>query len=199
MPILDGNVKRVFARLFAIEQYPGERKIESGLWDVAHKLMPKENTQAYTQGIMDLGATLCTRKNPACGDCPLKSMCLAYEKGIQNELPVSKPKTIKPKRSAIFYLYENECGEYFFIKNPNSGIWGGLHCLPQDNSLEGKAGKLVCQNIKHVFTHFQLNFDVIKCQVLNSDVKKLPDGIWEAKENLELLALPAPLKKVLAI
>jgi A/G-specific adenine glycosylase len=195
-PILDGNVKRVFARLFAIQRHPSEREVENNLWTVAQMLMPKTGTQTYTQSIMDLGATICTRSKPNCSLCPLIGLCLANKKGIQSSLPIRKTKSIKPKRTTTFLLYENDQDEYFFIRNPNSGIWGGLYSLPEKNYFNAIKDGVICEDIKHVFTHFELRFDVLRYKIEDVD-KKDNRGIWINRNNLRELALPAPLAKVL--
>jgi len=195
-PILDGNVKRVFARLFAIQRHPSEREVENNLWTAAERLMPKADTQAYTQSIMDLGATICTRSKPKCDSCPLINLCLANKKDIQSTLPIRKVKKVKPKRTTTFLLYENDQGEYFFIKNPNSGIWGGLYALPEERCFEAKKKRFVCENVKHVFTHFELRFDVLRYKMKRVDAEE-NRGVWVSKDNLRELAMPAPLAKVL--
>ena len=195
-PILDGNVKRVFARLFGIQRHPSEREVENSLWTAAQRLMPKIDTQAYTQSIMDLGATICTRSKPKCDRCPLVDLCLANKKSIQSALPIRKAKKVKPKRTTTFLLYENDQDEYFFIKNPNSGIWGGLYSLPEEHCFEAEKKALVCENVKHIFTHFELRFDVLRHKVKGVYIEG-NRGVWINRNNLRELAMPAPLAKVL--
>ena len=144
--ILDGNVKRVFARVFGIDGYPGERRTEERLWRLAVDLLPSapapgekqgadaalapSDLQAYTQGLMDLGATLCTRSKPACGRCPLADRCVALATGRVAELPVRKPKKTVPQRHAVM-LVVTCLQQVLLMQRPDSGIWGGLLSLPE--------------------------------------------------------------------
>jgi A/G-specific adenine glycosylase len=132
--ILDGNVKRVLARFFAVQGWPGNKKIEDAMWQMAESLKP-ENSLAdsktsprfddYTQAIMDLGATLCKRSKPKCDECPVQTHCLAFAQGRQNELPHKKPKkSIPTKRTHMLIPFIN--GSILMHKRPSSGIWGGL-------------------------------------------------------------------------
>ena len=102
--ILDGNVKRVFARVFGVERYPSEKAVENDLWLRAVALLPESGVEAYTQGLMDLGATLCTRNRPSCHRCPLAHRCVAYATGRTNELPVRKPKKAVPEKQTTMLL-----------------------------------------------------------------------------------------------
>ncbi|MEG2961082.1 MAG: A/G-specific adenine glycosylase, partial [Janthinobacterium sp.] len=99
--IMDGNVKRVFARTFGIDAYPGEKRVEEAMWRRAEALLPETGIEAYTQGLMDFGATLCTRSSPDCGRCPLQPRCVAYATGRTKDLPVRKPKKTSPEKHAV--------------------------------------------------------------------------------------------------
>lgn len=129
--ILDGNVKRVLARFFAIEGWPGNKKIETELWDLAISLKPEDSPNAipvfshYTQAIMDFGATFCTRSKPKCDDCPMNKNCLALAQGKQHELPHKKPKKQIPTKHT-YMLIPIVNGRVFMRKRPQNGIWGGL-------------------------------------------------------------------------
>ena len=135
--IMDGNVKRVFARVFGIATYPGERKTEEQLWKLAVALLPSENDaasgtqiQPYTQGLMDLGATLCTRSRPACERCPLAARCVALATGRTATLPVRKPSKATPQKHAVM-LVVTDNRHVLLQRRPDSGIWGGLLSLPE--------------------------------------------------------------------
>jgi A/G-specific adenine glycosylase len=128
--ILDGNVKRVFARVFGIDAFPGQKQVEDALWLRAEALLPAEGIEAYTQGLMDLGATLCTRSSPDCGRCPLQERCVAYATGRTAELPVRKPKKTVPEKQAALLLVIH-AGQVLLEQRPDSGIWGGLLSLPE--------------------------------------------------------------------
>ena len=133
--ILDGNVKRVFARVFGIESYPGLKIIEDDLWLRAQALLPDEDIQAYTQGLMDLGATLCKRSKPDCDRCPLQSKCNAYESERTEQLPIRKPKKIQKEKSATMLVIVHQDHVLLELR-PDSGIWGGLFSLPEVNGMQ---------------------------------------------------------------
>ena len=128
--ILDGNVKRVFCRVFGIEGFPGQASIEKMLWQRASSLLPDKDIESYTQGLMDLGATLCTRNRPQCATCPMQARCVAYATGRTAELPVRKPKKQVPEKSTVMLLVQHE-GEILLEQRPPEGIWGGLLSLPE--------------------------------------------------------------------
>jgi A/G-specific adenine glycosylase len=128
--ILDGNVKRVFARVFGIDQFPGLKAVEDGLWRRAEALLPADGIEAYTQGLMDLGATLCTRSRPDCPRCPLQDRCVARATGRTAELPVRKPKKTIPEKHAVMLVIVDR-GQVLLEQRAPSGIWGGLLSLPE--------------------------------------------------------------------
>ncbi|MYN02810.1 A/G-specific adenine glycosylase [Pseudoduganella sp. DS3] len=128
--IMDGNVKRVFARVFGIDTYPGERKTEEAMWARAEALAPADDIEAYTQGLMDMGATLCTRSSPSCERCPMQARCVAFATGRTAELPIRKPKKATPEKSAHMLLLVDR-GQVLLEQRPATGIWGGLLSLPE--------------------------------------------------------------------
>ena len=180
--ILDGNVKRVLARVFGIEGFPGTPKIERDMWALAESLLPRSGLPAYTQGMMDLGATLCARGKPRCGECPFDSDCVAHATGRERTLPTSKPRKVQPERY-VDVLAICAGAHVLFERRPDSGIWGGLWSLPEltpptsaceadDASLRARltahAAALVAgqgavdslaplRGFTHVFTHFRLH------------------------------------------
>jgi A/G-specific adenine glycosylase len=161
-PILDGNAKRVLARYFGIEGFPGEREVEKKLWSLADECTPAERVAHYTQAIMDLGATLCVRSRPLCAACPLAEPCVARIEGRQSALPAPRPKKIRPQRSAFVVLLVREDGAVLLERRPPAGIWGGLWTLPQFAEHEaaqawiGKNRPTVLPPYAHSFTHFDL-------------------------------------------
>ena len=162
-PILDGNVKRVLARYFGIEGFPGEREVEKRLWALAGECTPAERVAHYTQAIMDLGATLCVRSRPLCAACPLAEHCVARLGGRQSALPAPRPKKIRPQRTAYVVLMVRDDGAVLLERRPPAGIWGGLWTLPQfeeRESAEGWAGQAAgivsLPPYFHSFTHFDL-------------------------------------------
>ncbi len=128
--ILDGNVKRVFARVFGIDGFPGSKPVEDAMWLRAQALLPQTEIASYTQGLMDLGATLCTRSRPSCERCPLQARCVAYAQGRTAELPVRKPKKLQKHKQAVMLLVIHE-RQVLLEQRPDSGIWGGLLSLPE--------------------------------------------------------------------
>lgn len=136
--ILDGNVKRVFARVFGVEAYPGIKSVEDALWLRAQALLPSSDIGAYTQGLMDLGATLCRRGKPECPRCPFQSRCVAYAQGRTAELPVRKPKTRQKEKQTVLLLLEHD-GQILLEQRPMTGIWGGLVSLPEVDGMRDTA------------------------------------------------------------
>jgi A/G-specific adenine glycosylase len=173
-PILDGNVKRVLARYFGVDGFPGEREVEHKLWSLAEECTPTERVAHYTQAIMDLGATLCVRSRPLCAACPLAERCVARIEGRQSTLPTPRPKKIRPQRSAHVVLMVRDDGAVLLEHRPPAGIWGGLWTLPQFDERaaadawivassppllrgEGQGGAtLSLPPYSHSFTHFDL-------------------------------------------
>jgi len=162
-PILDGNVKRVLTRYFGVRGFPGEKKIETLLWQRAEQCLPQTRLRDYTQAIMDLGATLCTRSQPRCDECPFIATCVAKHDGVQAMLPTPRPKKARPQRTAFIVVALNASGAILLERRPPAGIWGGLWTFPQfehetDAALfAGKASaweRLPAYH--HAFSHFDL-------------------------------------------
>lgn len=167
-PILDGNVKRVLSRYHGVEGWPGKKKVEQELWALAECHTPTKLVRDYTQAIMDLGATLCIRRNPTCDVCPLSKNCFARKAKRQHDFPGSKPKKVIPSKETVFAIIENAKGEVLLQQRPPSGIWGGLWCFPEfatDVEIADIIKKQYGVNIKkqteykhfkHTFSHFHL-------------------------------------------
>lgn len=170
-PIMDGNVKRVLTRFHAIEGWPGTSQVEKDLWSIAEANTPPERTGHYTQAMMDLGATLCTRSKPACGVCPLQPECKAYELGTPTAFPHSKPKKEKPVKSARFLMILNDQNELLLQQRPNSGIWGGLYCVPEHQpdtkqyNLPDHIEKEEWPAFRHTFSHYHLDITPVLCEL----------------------------------
>ncbi|WP_440615269.1 A/G-specific adenine glycosylase [Cysteiniphilum sp. 6C5] len=194
-PIMDGNVKRVFARIFAIDEVLSDAAIEKKLWQLAHELMPKDKTQNYTQAQMDLGATVCTRTKPKCGLCPLQNICLSFASERVDQYPRKKIKVAKAIQSAVFHLYQYQ-DELLLIKKPNKGIWGGLYSLPETALSIGEYSHMLCEEQKHIFTHIELYYDIKVYQLTQKVI--IDDACWVNKDNIKEYALPAPLAKHLS-
>ena len=174
-PILDGNVKRVLARYFAIAGYPGVTAVERQLWALAEACTPATQVDDYTQAIMDLGATVCTRSNPACLLCPLTAACVARRDSTQHLFPAPRPRKARPTRAA-WVLVAQYGSTVLLERRPPTGIWGGLWGLPEFPTREhaeqwcsehllraadAQAGEL----LKHAFSHFdyELRPLVVQC------------------------------------
>jgi A/G-specific adenine glycosylase len=206
--ILDGNVKRVFCRVFGVEGYPGRSDIDKQLWAIAEREKPSGAVEAYTQGLMDLGATLCQRSKPRCNDCPLSSVCVAFAKNLQVELPTRKPKKVTPIKFARFTL-SLKADAILLERRPPSGIWGGLWCLPQDglirNSPQDDVDPLRSsaerQGFEHSFTHFKMKAQIFEpASSRNAPAGRLEEATqrWVKFADLAEYGLPAPIKVYLA-
>ncbi len=130
--ILDGNVKRVLARYHAVDGWPGKSTVAHTLWEFAEMLTPKHRIADYTQAIMDLGATLCTRSKPSCPECPMQVNCEAFQQGTVANYPGKKPKKIVPTKRATMFIVVNQDGHVLLQKRPAIGVWASLWSLPED-------------------------------------------------------------------
>lgn len=208
--ILDGNVKRVLARFYEIEGWYGVKAVENTLWELAERNTPSKDVHTYTQAIMDFGATLCTRSKPNCNACPLNQDCKALSNDRTGELPHGKPKTSKPTKQTYMLLIKNSNDEFYLQKNPPSGIWGGLWCPPQVNTLDTKhdIGNLDVETLeslpiyKHTFSHYHLEITPVLCRpnaatgAATASVAE-SDETWYKPESQQALGLAAPVKKLL--
>jgi A/G-specific adenine glycosylase len=208
--ILDGNVKRVLARFSATEGWPGKSAVVQKLWLVAEQYTPEHRIADYTQAMMDLGATVCTRSSPDCEQCPLASACKAYAEGNQSQYPGKKPRKILPVRNTCFLLIHNQDNELLLQKNPPAGLWGGLWVLPQVESEADIAASCAAlglevvdqqrQEIKrHTFSHFHLDYQPIVVNTVDHSrtVADTDNQVWYNRENPLSLGLPAPVRALL--
>ena len=208
-PILDGNVKRVLARHAGVEGFPGERKIELRLWAIAEERLPATQVEAYTQGLMDLGATVCMRTRPACADCALAADCVALRTGRIDTLPTPRPRKTVPRRDATLLLLLRH-DAVLVERRPPLGIWGGLWSLPElpagadaarycatRFSARVRADKPL-EVIEHGFTHFHLTITPQPCAVLSWNARAEEPGLlWLPLMDAGGAALPAPIRKFL--
>ena len=208
-PILDGNVKRVLARYAAQAGYPGDAKVASQLWRLAEELTPQQRVGHYTQAMMDLGATLCTRSKPSCLLCPLQSGCQAHLLGLQSRYPIPKPRKVLPQKSTLMPLLANRDGAILLYRRPASGLWGGLWSLPEllaGEELDGLAlqhGLILGERqalpaLTHSFSHFQLAIEpwLVRVEQARSAVAE-GDWLWYNLATPPRLGLAAPVKKLL--
>lgn len=192
-PIVDGNVKRLFCRLFAIEGEPSQTHIQKQLWSLAETLTPTSDNRNFAQGLLDLGATLCTPKNPDCARCPFNADCQALVQNKVSKLPTRKPKKTLPERHQTFMWIQNH-NQILLEKRPKLGIWGALWCLPEHTSSSETTHMQETQAIgtfRHTFSHFRLNASVVRSvQVKPSETQQ-----WVSTQELNNVGLPAPIRR----
>ena len=206
--ILDGNVKRVLARHAGIDGYPGEPRVAARLWDEANARLPEQNIERYTQGMMDLGATVCLRTRPRCDMCPVADDCVARLTHRIAELPSPRPRRTLPER-AVRVLVLERGGEILFERRPALGIWGGLWSLPE-LSLDADVAAAVRTRfelaagdaqdlppLRHGFTHFGLTLHPRRVRVRDTARAEQPGHVWLTRDDALGAALPAPIKRLL--
>lgn len=193
--VVDGNVERVVARLFAVQTPLPKAKPE--LTALAATLTPERRPGDYAQAMMDLGATICTPRNPACGICPISDPCAARAQGIAPDLPRKAPKTVKPTRSGIAWVARYN-GAVLLEERPAKGLLGGTLAFPStgwDGSTQSAPGPANWQEIgyvRHVFTHFNLDLQVLTGELTGSADR----GHLVPLENLNRESLPGLMRKV---
>ncbi len=208
--ILDGNVKRVLSRFYAIDGWPGSTDVQKQLWRVAEELTPKNDVGLYTQAMMDLGAIVCTRTQPKCGECPLTHECVARETNAQHQYPTLKPKKAVPLRKSIFLLLENKAGEILLHKRPPTGIWGGLWCFPECSPDDDIEAWLLAETgfsaaiakklsvIKHSLTHYRMEILPIHLKVKQcNNVRATDEQQWCLSGDALKLGVPVPVRNLL--
>ena len=186
-PILDGNVKRVLARYHGIDGWPGQPAVERRLWDLAERHLPERELAAYTQGMMDLGASLCSPRRPACLLCPLERDCISRLDGRAEQRPGRKPRRERPTRRVRMMLAVAE-GRVLLERRPPSGVWGGLWAFPEV-SMEQDAEPWARERFglwprrvrrwplfHHGFTHFRLEIEPLELHL-----ERLPGTVAEAE------------------
>lgn len=208
-PILEGNAKRVLARHAGVEGYPGDARVASRLWDIAIERMPRRDVESYTQGMMDLGATLCTRSKPACMLCPVSADCAALATHRVDRIPSPRPRRELPQR-AVTMLMLIRHDSVLVERRPPSGIWGGLWSLPElpldadaMDYCEQRFGARVelgaqLPVIEHGFTHYRLTIRPQPCAVLSQRLNAEEPGLlWLPLMDAKGAALPSPVRKLL--
>lgn len=178
-PILDGNVKRVLTRYFQVQGWTGDKKVEDKLWQLSAEVTPTEQVADFNQAMMDLGAMVCTRTKPKCLLCPLAIKCGANLNNNWVDFPSKKPKKSLPERKSYFLILENQ-GKVGLEQRPISGLWGGLYCFPQFDTLTELLAYLSLQGIqqyqqwtafRHTFSHFHLDIYPIYAQIQTQEVE----------------------------
>ncbi len=208
--ILDGNVKRVLARVFRVEGWPGHSRVQKELWRIARELTPERKVAAYNQAMMDLGATVCTRARPTCDRCPVKSLCEARRHDCIGEFPGRRPRQNLPQRSVQMLMICNARGEVLLEKRPPAGLWGGLWSFPELDMDADPAQWLIqkawtprsirdLEPRRHSFSHFHLRIHprliLLKkggCRVLDGDAL-----VWYNPREDQMRGLSAPVQQLL--
>jgi A/G-specific adenine glycosylase len=210
-PILDGNAKRVLARVFGIAGDPMSAAVLKALWSQAEACTPHLKTAAYTQAIMDLGATVCTRNRPACTLCPMSAQCVAAREGRQAELPGVKQRRARKARETILLIAETGMDASLAVlleRRPAPGIWGGLWSPPQFD--DEPAALAWCRRelgdiestqqldpIDHAFTHFDLRLTPLRVRCRSSlGVREADDRLWYALRSPPRVGLPQPISQL---
>ncbi len=186
--ILDGNVKRVLARCFAVEEM-------NDLWVLAERLLPRTGIEAYTQALMDLGATVCVRSKPRCGECPIRGQCVARKRGQTARYPAPRAKKPLPQKE-VTWLVLRHGREVLLEKRPAPGIWGGLWCFPEAQK-EAEGTRL--EALEHGFTHFRLRIQPLLRELRKKPVQaESPGRLWIGLAEAAQAAVPAPVRTLLA-
>ncbi|CAM2933105.1 A/G-specific adenine glycosylase [Vibrio rarus] len=210
--ILDGNVKRVLARCNAIAGWPGKKSVENQLWSVATEHTPQQNVDDYNQAMMDMGAMVCTRSKPKCSLCPVAEHCIALKQQAQTDYPTKKPRKEKPTKETWLVILHYQ-GEVWLEQRPAVGIWGGLHCFPEQPSAdiapflqqyqcsetEIRQGKTLI-SFKHTFSHYHLHITPVLINLTQrpSLIMEQSQGLWYNLSQPQKLGLAAPVKNLLA-
>jgi A/G-specific adenine glycosylase len=207
-PILDGNVKRVLARCYAVEGWPGKKEVEKRLWEISEAVTPAKGVERFNQAMMDLGAIVCTRSKPKCELCPVNNLCVAYANTSWAKFPGKKPKQTLPERTGYFLLLQQD-ENVFLAQRPPSGLWGGLFCFPQFSEEAELHAWLADRQInadnlrqltafRHTFSHFHL--DIVPMWLPVSSFTTCMDegtGLWYNLAQPPSVGLAAPVERLL--
>jgi A/G-specific adenine glycosylase len=209
--ILDGNVKRVLARVFRIEGVPADSAVQRELWMLAERCTPMQRVAHYTQAIMDLGASVCTRRKPACAQCPLREGCQAQAAGLTEQLPARKPAKARPLRHCVLLLCARADGAVLLERRADTGIWGGLWGLPEISSVDaagewcsgqfGIAPEQILSRpvLRHGFTHFDLDITPVECRLAHVPLRAMESDrwLWYNKTAPAKVGLAAPVTRLI--
>lgn len=207
--ILDGNVKRVLARHSAISGWPAQPKVAEHLWRIAEGHMPKKRCRDYTQAVMDLGATVCTRSRPKCALCPVAEDCIALAEDNQTAYPGKKPAKDKPIKQAYLLLLQAPNGDILLERRPPHGIWGGLWCLPEFPVEQPLEKHLInfgdvrsterWEGWRHTFSHYHLDIQPVLVKLAKQPAGIMEEGrhLWYNLRQPASVGLAAPVKTLL--
>ena len=210
-PILDANVQRVLCRYHAVDGWPGQGPVRKRLWALAERHTPHVEVAAYTQAIMDLGATLCTRRRPVCALCPLENACRARAEYRQHELPAARPKRERPQRRTAFLILRDPAGAFLLERRPPSGVWGGLfgfpECPPEPDvraACEQRFGVRVKSarrlgDLHHGFTHYALDIEphLVEVDRRESEVRDGDGRVWYTPGSPLEVGLAVPVSRLI--
>lgn len=207
--ILDGNARRVLARVYAVEGWPGKAAVNRMLWELAETNTPHERVRDYTQAIMDLGATVCTRRKPRCNVCPLSASCRAHKHGLTGEIPASRARAKRPLKHATMLIVQNPDGAVLLCRRPPAGIWAGLWSLPvldKGQSVGDWCARLFgcppseyseLEPVRHGFSHFELQIRPGRL-VVDAPLSRIHEGgQWCWFDGGQELGMPAPIRRLL--
>lgn len=207
--ILDGNVKRVLTRYHGIHGHPGQAKVERQLWQLAEQHTPDQRVADYTQAIMDLGATVCTRAHPRCEACPLAATCIARRDGLTEALPERRPTKALPTRQTVMLILRDDHQRTLLHKRGPQGVWTGLWSLPEAASTDA-AGRLAADLAKvdkpdalptftHTFSHYRLQITPLLFSVTGTRPHIADNDAmrWCTPRETADLGLPAPVRTLL--
>lgn len=215
-PILDGNVRRVLCRLFAIRQNPSLAPVQKRLWKISERLVPEKNPRSFNQALMDLGATICTPKKPDCTACCLGSLCLAWSKGLQETLPTKSLKRKVPHyHIAVGVIWKG--GKVLITQRPAEGLLGGLWEFPGGKLKEGEnpsqaaareileelnvtatVGELI-RTVRHAYSHFRITLHAFHCRYVKGPLKTTNPYRWLSPDELSHYAFPSANRKIIAM
>lgn len=212
-PILDGNVRRVLSRLTALQEDPRSACGERLLWRQAELFTPEDQAHDYAQAIMDLGAIVCTPRQPFCGECPLVEICQARRQGLENELPRRRPRKPVPMRTGVALLLECD-GKFLVRRRPMESMLGGLWEFPSgqvglDCSPAETARRLLADlglavaifeagRVAHAYSHFRLDLRLYRAVITGASSIREGTACWRSGESLSQLHLHGAHRKALA-
>jgi len=203
-PILDGNVKRVLARFHGVRGWPGESAVQKALWEFAGSHTPQQRVADYTQAIMDLGATLCTRAKPRCPGCPHATQCVASREDLTAALPQRKPARPLPVRTTLMLVLRDRAGRVLLERRPPTGVWAQLWSLPEADDLRAAHAAHGAVEFRplapfvHTFSHYRLDITPLAACVTETGAVGEDSGRrWLHPDEAARLGLPAPVRKLI--
>ncbi len=209
--ILDGNVKRVLSRFYAVPGWPGKNRVARELWRLSADCTPNSRAADYTQAIMDLGATVCLRSKPLCQRCPLHDQCRARQEQRIDELPGRKPGKAMPSKRCVFLLLRDVPGKRILLeKRPATGIWGGLWSFPEHGNIDAALSWCLASDYpvleqrtlaprRHTFSHYHLDYTALVVDTENPRdfVMESNRAVWYKVDNVDTLGVPVPVRQIL--